>query len=94
MRKVVQKNMIFCSNKCNMFDNILEEELSRKDELKEEQCFENCLGKHSDSVEHGLHFFSKKMNEQKMQDKSLFTHDTEVNSEPGKPVYDASYRGQ
>ena len=54
MRKVVSKNMTFCADQCKMFDNILDEDLSTKEERIQNNCFENCIGKHSDSVEYGL----------------------------------------
>ena len=37
-----------------MFDNIMDEELTRKEERAELNCFEKCIGKHTDSLEHGL----------------------------------------
>ena len=54
MRKVASQNTVFCANQARLFDNLMEEELSKRDARKQLQAFENCLGKHSDSLEHAL----------------------------------------
>ena len=94
MRKVVNQNMLFCADHCKMFDQILEEDLTKKQVREQEVCFDNCLGKHSDSLEHGIEYFSEQIQKHQKIKQMDFSHDTEVDSKPGQPVYDAKLRGE
>ena len=57
MRKVVNQNITFCADKCKVFDDMIERDLSAKEEREQTSCFEKCLGKHSDSFEVALDCF-------------------------------------
>ena len=61
LRKVAYQNAIYCSDRCKMFDNIMDEDLSSKEERLQHSCFEKCLGKHSDSLESALDVLSDHM---------------------------------
>ena len=54
IRKVSYQNAIHCSDRCKMFDNIMDENLTPKEEKMQHSCFEKCIGKHSDSLETAL----------------------------------------
>ena len=58
VRKVASQNTIFCANQARLFDKMMEEDLSKKESKKQMMDFENCLGKHSDSLEHALSVLS------------------------------------
>ena len=61
IRKVTFENTIFCANRCKMFENIMDEDLSVKEEKQQHSCFEKCLGKHSDSLESALEVLAEHM---------------------------------
>ena len=54
LRKVATSSSIFCSDKCNLFSNIMDEDLSNKEQRLQLSCFEKCLGKHTDGLELAL----------------------------------------
>ena len=56
--------------------------------------FENCLGKHTDSLEYGLVILSEQMRARQAKEKTIIEHDTDVDTLPGsRPVFDAENRG-
>ena len=58
--------------------------------------FENCLGKHTDSLEHALAALSYHLKQKSSeQSGAIFRHEGEVNSISGtsKPVYEVGDRG-
>ena len=95
MRKVASKNTVFCADKAKLFENLLEEDLSSKEKRKQMLDFENCLGKHTDSLEHGLEALSRFMAIKGESEKNVFEHAGEVNTLPGsRPVYEIEDRGE
>ena len=56
--------------------------------------FENCLGKHTDSLEYALIILAEQMSAKQAKERTTYEHDTDVNTLPGsRPVYDAEDRG-
>ena len=58
MRKVANQNTVFCAKQAKLFDNLMEEDLTVREKKRQLQRFENCLGKHTDSLEHALSMLS------------------------------------
>jgi hypothetical protein len=58
LRKVVHNSSLECAKKAGYFDN-LSKDLTDKEYRIIDQKFESCLGKYSDSYEHGLDIFGK-----------------------------------
>ena len=73
----------------------MEKDLSAREEQLQMKRFENCLGKHTDSFEHGLQVLYNFM-QSKRDETTTFDHSGDVNSISGtaKPVYEVSERGE
>ena len=59
------------------------------------ESFENCLGKHTDSLENALSMMGEHLQGHSIK-KTTFEHDGEVNTIPGrtnKPTYEIEDRG-
>ena len=54
MQKVATQNTLFCAKRCKTFDDILNQDWTPKQERQHQNCFQNCLGKHTDSLEMAL----------------------------------------
>ena len=54
LRKVASQNTVFCAEKCHIFDDMMDQDLTAKQERSQLSCFEKCLGKHSDSLDVAL----------------------------------------
>ena len=48
------------------------------------QEFENCLGKHTDSLEYALNQVMREFNAQQGNTKTEFAHDSDVTMYPGR----------
>ena len=59
------------------------------------QQFENCLGKHTDSLEHALTLLSQHNNARVSNQRVTFEHDREVDTVPGssRTIYELEDRG-
>ena len=51
LRKVASSSTVFCADKCSLFSNIMDEDLTIKEQRSQLSCFEKCLGKHTDGLE-------------------------------------------
>ena len=72
----------------------MDEDLSRKESKRQMQRFENCLGKHSDSLEQALSILSGHMKQTSEVAKVTYDHEGEVNALPGtRPVLEVHDRG-
>ena len=67
IRKVSYQNAIYCSDRCKMFDNIMDENLSPKEEKMQHSCFEKCLGKHTDSLESALEVLGSHLKQTRLE---------------------------
>ena len=54
LRRVASNNVIYCAERCEIFNDIMNQDLTVKQTRNQTSCFEKCLGKHSDSLEVGL----------------------------------------
>ncbi len=59
LRKVTTQNTLFCADTCHVFDNLMDQDLTAKQERMQLSCFEKCLGKHSDSLDVALSVLGK-----------------------------------
>ena len=96
MRKVASNNIIWCAEKSQLFDNILNEDLTPKQKRTQLRQFENCLGKHTDSLDQAMSALSDHMSRMNRQERTVFEHEGEVNTLLGttKPVYEVEDRGE
>ena len=96
MRKVALQNSLFCADKAGLFQNLMDDnKVSPKQQKKQVVDFENCLGKHTDSLEHAIAAMHYHIN-MKQKQSNIFDHDGDVNTVSGsdKPVYEVSDRGE
>ena len=54
MRRVALANTVHCAQQAKLFDNLMGDDLPAKEQKRQLAHFENCLGKHTDSLEHAL----------------------------------------
>ena len=93
MRKVANQNTVFCSKEAGLFDNLMDEDLTERQKKQQLSRFENCLGKHTDSLEHALSLMSR-VNAAQNDQNLVFEHDGEVNTLPNRRnVYELEDRG-
>ena len=75
LRKVVYDAVPFCTDRCRKYDSFITDAATRENysdmiSREEEVCMENCLGKHSDSMEQVMPIMMKMLKErQEMQNK-------------------------
>ena len=59
LRKVVTQNTIFCADRCALFTDIMDEDLTVKEQRQQMSCFEKCIGKHTDGLDLALSTLSE-----------------------------------
>ena len=75
-----------------MFDDILNQDLTKKEERLQNSCFEKCLGKHTDSFEVGLQVLTEHLKKQNAEKPEVRYNDSLASISGGdqnQPVYDA-----
>ena len=91
MRKVALQNTKYCATRCHIFKDMLEKDLSHREQRQEDACFETCLGKHTDSFEVALDCVTKHLAEEKAKNAGQIVSTKGAvrgMSQMNEPVYD------
>ncbi len=84
LRKVMIENTQFCSQKCNLFEDIkigAKAETTKVSEKNMLSCFEKCLGKFSDSYESAVDIFGNHL--KTLHKSQVFTHSQNEREDEG-----------
>ncbi len=89
LRKVVTQNTVYCADRCNLFTNIMEEELTTKEQRQQMSCFEKCLGKHTDGLELALSTLTEHLKSTREKETAKTKKDGYLlGQNAAEPVYD------
>lgn len=75
LRKVVSMNTVYCADKCAVFANIMDEDLSVKEQKQQMSCFEKCIGKHTDGLELALSTLSEHLKKNRERETATMKKD-------------------
>ena len=96
MRKVATQNITFCANQAKLFDNLMDDSETQRQQRQKMNKFENCLGKHTDSLEHALSAMMMQSKQVSEKQSAVYEHEGEVSMMPGvaKNDYEVGDRGE
>ncbi len=93
LRKVASQNTVFCAERCHVFTELIDQDLTAKQERSQLSCFEKCLGKHSDSLDVALSVLGQHLTALQATKVTTHTHEKGeatylLSKSAFEPVYD------